>query len=218
MQTKGDLKNVIFLMPQANLFNADPKINLLPCDGTVHYFGPVLSAAETHLYFEELLKNIEWRNDETVIFGRRIITARKVAWYGDKLFSYTYSGSAKQALAWTDELLALRSLVEKWTGERFNSCLLNLYHHGGEGMGWHSDDEKTIVKDSAIASLSFGAERKFSFRHRQTKETLSLTLENGSLLVMKDTTQRHWQHQLPKSKRITAPRINLTFRRMIENA
>jgi alkylated DNA repair dioxygenase AlkB len=85
-------------------------------------------------------------------------------------------------------------------------------------MGWHRNDEKTIVKDSAIASLSFGAERKFSFRHRQTKETLSLTLENGSLLVMKDTTQTHWQHQLPKSKRITAPRINLTFRRMIENA
>jgi alkylated DNA repair dioxygenase AlkB len=218
MQTKGDLKNVIILMPPTNLFNPDPKINLLPCDGTVHYFGPILSAAETHLNFEELLKNIEWRNDETVIFGRRIITARKVAWYGDSPFSYTYSGTAKEALAWTDELLALRSVVENLTGERFNSCLLNLYHHGGEGMGWHSDDEKTIVKDSAIASLSFGAERKFSFRHRQTKETVSLILENGSLLLMKDTTQTHWQHQLSKSKRIASPRINLTFRRMMESA
>jgi alkylated DNA repair dioxygenase AlkB len=205
-------------MPQANLFNPDPKINLLPCDGIAQYFGPILAAKETQLYFDELIKKTEWRNDETVIFGRRIITARKVAWYGDIPFSYTYSGTDKRALAWTDELLALRSLVENRTGERFNSCLLNLYHHGGEGMGWHSDDEKTIVKDSAIASLSFGAERKFCFRHRKTKETVSLTLENGSLLVMKDTTQTHWQHQLPKSKRITSPRINLTFRRMIEYA
>jgi alkylated DNA repair dioxygenase AlkB len=105
--------------------------------------------------------------------------------------------------------------VEGKTGGTYNSCLLNLYHNGDEGMAWHSDDEKTLGENSAIASFSFGAERKFSFKHKQTKETVSMMLEHGSLLVMKGTTQTHWLHCLPKSKRITTPRVNLTFRTMV---
>jgi len=107
-------------------------------------------------------------------------------------------------------------LIEKRTGNIFNSCLLNLYHNGDDGMAWHSDDEKTLQTDSAIASLSFGAERKFMLRHKQTKETLSIILQNGSLLLMRGSTQTNWQHSLPKSKKIMTPRINLTFRVMIE--
>ena len=93
--------------------------------------------------------------------------------------------------------------------------MLNLYQNGSEGIGWHSDDEKSIEKNSSIASLSFGAERKFSFKHKQTKQTISLVLEHGSLLIMKDATQTNWLYNLPKSKKITEPRINLTFRKMI---
>jgi alkylated DNA repair dioxygenase AlkB len=193
----------------------DETINYLPQDGTVNYYGKPLTRAQADLYLEKLLTTIQWKNDEAVIFGRHIITKRKVAWYGNDNYNYAYSNINRQALAWTKELLELKALVEKRTGETFNSCLLNLYHNGDEGMAWHSDDEKTLGENSAIASFSFGAERKFSFKHKQTKEVISMMLEHGSLLVMKGTTQTHWLHCLPKSKRITTPRVNLTFRTMI---
>jgi len=196
-----------------DLFKSDH--NLLPFDGIVVNHGPVLNEQEADDYFRVLLESIPWRNDETVMFGKRIVTARKVAWYGDRDFSYQYSGTTKQALSWTKELLELKTLVESQTGSVFNSCLLNLYHHGNEGMGWHSDNEKSINPNSPIASLSLGAARKFSFKHQQTKESISMMLETGSLLVMHPPTQLHWHHSLPKSKKILAPRINLTFRRML---
>ena len=178
------------------------------------YFGPVMPAAEADGYFMTLLRDIPWRHDETVMFGKRIVVAREVAWFGDSDFPYTYSGTTKRALPWTDELAALKALAEKRTGATFNSCLLNLYHHGGEGMGWHSDDEKSLAANSAIASLSFGAERVFRFRHKQDGETISVLLEHGSLLVMEGPTQVHWLHAVPKSAKIKMPRINLTFRTM----
>ncbi len=195
--------------------NAAPA-NLLPFDGEVLYYGNVMNGPEAAEYMQVLLSTIDWRNDITIIFGKKIITSRKVAWYGEKPFAYTYSHSTKEALAFTPELIALKNLTEQITGEQFNACLLNLYHHGGEGMGWHSDNEKSITPASAIASLSFGAERKFSFRHRLSKESISVMLEHGSLLLMKGTTQTHWQHSLPKSTRVTEARINLTFRHMID--
>jgi alkylated DNA repair dioxygenase AlkB len=198
-----------------DLFANDSTTNLLPCDGTVNYFGPVIRAEDTSRYYETLLHSIPWKNDEAVIFGKRIITARKVAWYGDSNFSYTYSGTTKQALAWTAELAELKSTVEALTATRFNSCLLNLYHNGNEGMAWHSDDEKSLGKDSTIASVSLGAEREFRFKHKHTEDKISVLLESGSLLVMKGTTQTHWLHSIPKTKKITTPRINLTFRTMI---
>src|SRR5690606_41971434 len=163
-----------------------------------------------------LLSRIDWKNDEAVIFGKRIITKRKVAWYGDRPFKYTYSNTTKSALPWTKELLELKAMVEERVGEKFNSCLLNLYHSGDEGMAWHSDNEKDLKKNGAIGSLSFGAERKFAFKHKETKETVSLCLEHGSLLVMRDATQMHWLHRLPPSKLIVKPRINLTFRTIVE--
>lgn len=189
--------------------------NLLPKDGTVHYYGAIFSNEAIQQYSETLMNNIEWKNDEAIIFGKHLFTKRKVAWYGDRVFEYTYSKITKRALPWTPELLALKRIVEEKTGESFNSCLLNLYHNGDEGMAWHSDGEKDLKKDGAIASLSFGAVRKFAFKHKESKETVSLFLENGSLLVMKDTTQTHWLHKLPTTKQISKPRINLTFRTII---
>lgn len=198
-----------------DLFNTEPVTNLLPFDGEVEYFGKVMSYEKAQHYLQQLLTTIEWRNDEAVIFGRHIITKRKVAWYGNQSFSYTYSNITKQALPWTPELLELKNLSEKLTAATYNSCLLNLYHTGEEGMAWHSDDEKTLGHHSAIASMSFGAERKFSFKHKQTKETVSLQLEPGSLLVMKGATQINWLHRLPPTKKVTQPRVNLTFRLMV---
>jgi alkylated DNA repair dioxygenase AlkB len=148
------------------------------------------------------------------MFGKRVVTAREVAWFADAGIPYRYSGAVKQAATWTLELAELKARIEGLTGLSFNSCLANFYHHGGEGMGWHSDDEKALLKHAGIASLSLGAERMFSFRHKRDAETISLLLENGGLLVMKDETQDHWKHALPKSAKIKEPRINLTFRTM----
>ncbi|MDD2792903.1 MAG: alpha-ketoglutarate-dependent dioxygenase AlkB [Sediminibacterium sp.] len=191
--------------------------NLLPYDGTVNYFGTILHPNDSGLYLNHLLQQIQWENDRAIIFGKLITTKRKVAWYGSQEFEYTYSNITRKALPWTKQLLGLKQLVEAKTGEQFNSCLLNLYHNGEEGMAWHSDAEKDLKKHGAIASLSFGAARKFAFKHKVSKATISLVLEPGSLLVMKGTTQDYWLHRLPPSKRIAEPRINLTFRTIVSN-
>ena len=192
-----------------------PLKNLLPKEGTVNYYGKIFGKADADRYYETLFNEIEWENDQAVIFGKLITTKRKVAWYGEKPFEYTYSNITKTALPWTEELLALKQKAEELSGETFNSCLLNLYHNGNEGMAWHSDGEKDLKKNGAIASLSFGAERKFAFKHKVDKTTVSLSLEHGSLLIMKDTTQTYWLHRLPPTKLITKPRINLTFRTIV---
>lgn len=189
--------------------------NWLPYEGTVNYYGKLYNLQEADNYLEKLLNRIAWRNDEAIIFGKKIITKRKVAWYGDSPFEYTYSNTTKCALPWTNELLELKTTIEKETGETFNSCLLNLYHNGAEGMAWHSDGETDLKKDGAIGSLTFGAERKFAFKHKQTSEKVELILEHGSLLVMKGRTQTFWLHRLPPTKLIKKPRVNLTFRTII---
>ncbi|SEB51059.1 Alkylated DNA repair dioxygenase AlkB [Tenacibaculum sp. MAR_2009_124] len=192
-------------------FNDTPR-NLLPKDGTVLYYGLVISKDESEIYYKQLLNTIDWRNDEAIIFGKRMVTKRKVAWYAEKPFEYSYSNTTKTALPFNKELLELKKLIEKETQETYNSCLLNLYHDGSEGMAWHSDGEKDLKKNGAIASVTFGAERKFAFKHKKSKEVVSLVLQHGSLLVMKDTTQTHWLHRLPPTKKVHRPRINLTFR------
>ena len=193
----------------------DTNKNLLPYGGTVNYYGKLFTQEEANHYYQQLINKIKWKNDEAFIMGKHIITKRKVAWYGDESYAYTYSNASKFALPWTKELLELKKIAEDKTGTSFNSCLLNLYHNGDEGMAYHSDDEKALAKDSAIASLSFGAERKFLFKHKQTKDTIGTFLEDGSLLVMKDETQTNWLHRLPPTKKVTTPRVNLTFRTMV---
>ena len=189
--------------------------NLLPKNGEVIYYGKIMTQQEADFCFLGLMHDIEWKNDEVKIFGKQIITKRKVAWYADGGVSYTYSNTTKAGLNWTKELFKLKTLIEEITKESYNSCLLNLYHDGDEGMGWHSDDEKSIVKHSAIASVSFGAERKFVLKHKVTAEKVSQNLADGSLLLMKGETQTYWLHALTKTKKVKTPRINLTFRKMV---
>src|SRR5690606_1912176 len=189
-------KNIIYIRLFINVLKMDlfsdeaqENVNLLPKDGTVIYYGKLMPSQQANDYFYTLLNKIQWKNDIAIIFGKRIVTKRKVAWYAEKPFEYTYSNTTKLALPWIKELIELKVLVQAKTGETFNSCLLNLYHDGSEGMAWHSDAEKDLKKNGAIASLSFGAERKFAFKHKETKEKDSIVLESGSLLVMKDATQ-----------------------------
>ena len=195
-----------------DLFEFDNKLNLLPSDGIVNYYGVIIGAVESKQYFDILMDSTEWKNDQVVVYGKHITTKRKIAWYGDEKYHYHYSNTSKYALAWTEPLLTLKSIVEQKAQVSFNSCLLNLYHDGDEGVSWHSDDEYTLDSTTAIASLTFGAERKFSFKHKRKAETASIVLETGSLLIMKGETQQNWLHALPKTKKIHEPRINLTFR------
>ncbi|MFC4268896.1 alpha-ketoglutarate-dependent dioxygenase AlkB family protein [Polaribacter marinivivus] len=195
-----------------DLFSSEKIQNILPFDGITNYHGIILNKTQCDFYYNSLLENINWKNDEAIIFGKLIVTKRKVAWYGDSEYDYTYSKITKKANLWTKELLALKEIVEKESNETYNSCLLNLYHSGEEGMAYHSDGEKMLKKNGAIASLSLGAERKFSFKHKKNKQRIDVFLENGSLLVMKEGTQTNWLHRLPPTKKVNSPRINLTFR------
>jgi alkylated DNA repair dioxygenase AlkB len=195
-----------------NLFSTKKITNILPFGGVTNYHGVILDKEKADFYYQKLLENINWKNDEAIIFGKKIITKRKVAWYGASEYSYTYSKVTKTANLWTKELFELKEIIEKESGETYNSCLLNLYHSGDEGMGYHSDGEKMLKKNGAIASLSLGAERKFSFKHKENKQRIDVLLERGSLLVMKKETQTNWLHRLPPTKKVNSPRINLTFR------
>jgi alkylated DNA repair dioxygenase AlkB len=195
-----------------DLFSSEKIINILPFDGVTNYHGLVLNRKQCDFYYQELMQNIQWINDQAIIFGKLIVTKRKVAWYGVSQFSYKYSGVTKTAHLFTKALLELKQIVEKETGETYNSCLLNLYNSGEEGMAYHSDEEKMLKKNGAIASLSLGSERNFSFKHKESKQRIDIVLENGSLLVMKQGTQTHWLHRLPLTKKVNLPRINLTFR------
>ena len=188
--------------------------NIINKDGIAIYYGLILNEETLPSIYTNLFNKIAWQQDQIMMFGKAITTKRKVAFYADNHIHYTYSSVKKKALPWTPELIQIKNLIESHTGARYNACLLNLYHTGEEGMGWHSDDEKEIILNSSIASLSIGAERKFAFKHKVSKETMSIMLENGSLLEMKGAIQQHWWHSLPKTKKVGTPRINLTFRQM----
>lgn len=198
------------------LFTSTPIENILPFDGHTSYLPDFLTPADAAATYQSLLHSTEWKNDEAFIFGRHIITSRKVAWYGDGNFDYAYSKITRTALPWTAELQSVRTRIEATCSINFNSCLLNLYHNGTEGMAWHSDDEKCMGDKPFIASLSLGAARRFSFKHKCSGDKVDILLEPGSLLIMKENTQTNWLHCLPKSTRVHSSRINLTFRRFIE--
>jgi alkylated DNA repair dioxygenase AlkB len=184
-------------------------------DGRAEYLNNFYDTNASDRLFATLLDLPAWESDRILMFGRMVTTARKVVWVGDPECRYSYSGVQKTPQAWTDELLQMKHKLEKFTGHTYNSCLLNLYHSGTEGMGWHSDNERELDSTTPIASVSLGARRKFAFRHKQNKTTNSIFLEHGSLLIMHAPIQEQWQHSLLKTKIVTGPRINLTFRKVI---
>ena len=187
-------------------------MNLLPKDGGATYIPGFFDPEHCAALFTSLQGTIDWKEDQLLMFGKLITTKRKVAWVCDAGCSYTYSGVKKFPQAWTADLLHIKHKLESLAHSTFNSCLLNLYHDGDEGMGWHSDDEKELDSAAPIASVSLGGTRKFAFKHKLDKTSVSLFLEDGSVLLMQPPTQEFWQHSLTKTKRAVAPRINLTFR------
>jgi alkylated DNA repair dioxygenase AlkB len=184
-------------------------------DAQVYYAPHFFSAQESDSYFKKLQQSINWQQEEIRMFGKQLPLPRLTAWYGDK--GYTYSGLYNAPQPWLPVLLELKERVEQVSKHTYNSVLLNYYRSGQDSMGWHSDDEKELGPEPCIASLSFGGERAFALRHRYRKElpAVKIALQHGSLLLMQGPTQHFWQHQVPKTARAIAPRINLTFRNVV---
>jgi alkylated DNA repair dioxygenase AlkB len=178
--------------------------------GEVFYFCKVFDASQN--YFSRLLAKANWQNEQIKVFGKWHILSRQTAWYGTA--NYRYAGQTKTAQAWLPELLEIRAKVQELTGDSYQGVLLNYYPDGSAGMGWHTDNERDLVPGATIASVSFGATRRFDLRHRDG-ETYQINLEDGSVLLMAGELQRHWKHQIPRQKAIKEPRINLTFRVMV---
>lgn len=189
-------------------------------DGEIYLLTPFLADAEAALLFDALWAGLAWAPHRVRLFGREHLTPRLCAWYGDAHARYAYSGQALEPLPWTAALAGVRERLQALLGLAFDSVLCNLYRDGADSMGWHSDDEASLGPQPVIASLSLGATRRFALRHRRRRElgTISLPLAHGDLLLMAGATQCHWQHAVPKTRRPTGPRINLTFRRVIAPA
>ncbi len=178
-----------------------------------HWLTPA-SAAQI---FDTLLEEIDWKQRSIRIFGRDVLQPRLTAWYGDA--SYTYSGVTLTPLPWSPLLSELRDHLVADVGECFNSVLCNMYRTGADSMGLHSDDEKELGPYPVIASVSLGAARRFVLRHKGKKAPpVTVELTHGSLLVMGGTAQAFWKHAVPKDPSTTGPRINLTFRRILEHS
>jgi len=183
-------------------------------DGRARLIGDFLTRSQADACFAELLDRVEWQQHVIRIGGRRVASPRLSAWYGDPDAHYAYSGLSLEPLPWLPIILELRAQIGTVCDAPFNSVLLNLYRDGADSMGWHSDDEPELGERPVIASLSLGATRRFRMRHRRRKELepVAVELESGSLLIMEGDTQRFWKHQVPKTRRVVEPRINLTFR------
>ncbi|WP_201545211.1 alpha-ketoglutarate-dependent dioxygenase AlkB family protein [Psychrobacter immobilis] len=203
-----------------DLFAPTPTDNLLPCDGKVNDLGIVIDYPSA-LYYA-LLTTLPWQSDIVTLFGKTHVTTRQIVWMGDSDASYQYSGHTRQAIAWTDSVFHVKHHVEQQLLKigihaNFNSCLLNYYPSGDEGMGYHADDEKELGHQPIIASLSLGATRKFFFKHKKTQDKVELYLESGQLIVMHGDTQEYWKHSITKTKTVDEGRISLTFRQMALN-
>ena len=187
------------------------KSNILPHNGYTYYISNFINDTQPSFH-QQLLENVHWKQDELTLYGKKIITKRKVAFEGDDFIEYTYSKQKKIANPWSHEVLEIKQLLEKKLSTQFNGCLMNLYESGEVGMAWHSDNEPELVPDGIIVSISFGATRTFQLKHKQSGEKIDIKLENGSLLLMDMESQHYWLHQLKKEIKVKEPRINLTFR------
>jgi alkylated DNA repair dioxygenase AlkB len=190
------------------------KVNLLPHDGEVYLCEHAVGARDADRLLGALGASIAWRQEEATIMGRCVAIPRLTAWHGQA--GYVYSGIAMEPAAWTPELFELKSCAEDFSGQPFNSVLLNLYRDGRDSVSWHADNEPGLGRNPVIASVTLGATRRFQLKHRTCAERVTIDLSHGSCLIMAGATQHHWLHQIPKTRHPVGPRINLTFRSMGE--
>lgn len=197
-------------MADASLFHESGVI--VDHDGRAELTHDFIDTASADGFMSELMDQTAWEQAELIVFGRKVTEPRMSVWYAEADMDYVYSGTARTAHRFTPVLTVLRDLVQLRTGASFNSALVNLYRNGDDRLGWHADNEECNGPEPTIASLSFGAERRFDLRHRGTGETRRVVLPHGSLLVMSGLLQQCWVHQVPVMRRVSSARINVTFR------
>ena len=198
-----------------DLFSQEKQTFILP-DAELIYLPNCFSKSEADFYYHHLYKNTNWQEDDITIFGKTYKQPRLTALYSNTNMPYSYSSITMHPERFTKEIREIKSKVETLAHQNFNTVLLNLYRNGSDSNGWHADNEKELGKHPVIASVTFGEERPFHFKHRTIKEERhKLTLEHGSLLLMKGAMQEHWLHQIPKTKKTIRERINLTFRNLV---
>ena len=203
-----------------DLFAPKPTDNLLPYDGQVQDLGLIIDYPSALFY--NLITELPWQADIVTLFGKTHLTTRQIVWMGDSNIDYQYSGHKRQTIPWSNTVLSIKHHIEQQLSvsginATFNSCLLNYYPSGEDGMGYHADNEKELGTQPVIASLSLGATRKFVFKHKKTQDKVALYPESGQLIVMRGDTQRFWNHSIPKTKMVTTGRISLTFRQIHPN-
>jgi alkylated DNA repair dioxygenase AlkB len=201
-------------MNQLDLFNiSTEKPELVKIqNGEYLYISNFFNKSESDYFLNTLLNKIDWKQEEMKMYGKTIKFPRLTSWYGNNDKPYSFSGINLEPNVWTTDLLKIKDKIELKSNAIFNSVLLNLYRNGNDSISWHTDAEKELGINPIIASVNFGATRKFQLRHRETKEKIEIELNHGSLLIMRGELQHFWQHQVPKTKRIVDKRINLTFR------
>lgn len=181
-------------------------------NGEYYYYPAFFKKSESDVYFKELRQNIQWKQESMNMYGKKIDFPRLTSWYGNNDKPYSFSGITLQPLLWSRDLLSIKSAIEPIAKTSFNSVLLNLYRNGNDSISWHTDAERELGVNPVIASVNFGATRKFQMRHIKTKEKIEVELTHGSLLIMQGELQHFWQHQVPKTSKLVGERINLTFR------
>jgi alkylated DNA repair dioxygenase AlkB len=201
-------------MEQLDLFQEpkDYKQAIKIRNGEYIYIPDFFDFEKGKAYLDAFKENITWKQESMNMYGKQVLFPRLTSWYGESDKPYTFSGITLQPHPWTKELIEIKSAIEPMCEVVFNSVLLNMYRDGNDSISWHTDAEKELGKNPLIASVNFGAERKFQMRHNETQEILDINLKHGSLLIMKGELQHYWKHQVPKQKKITQERINLTFR------
>jgi alkylated DNA repair dioxygenase AlkB len=189
---------------------------LLPFQGETILYPHFFPGERADFFLEKLKDSLIWNQEPIRIFGKLVMQPRLTALYGEPGRPYGYSGIQMEPNAWTSELLEMKAAIERFTDDRFTHVLCNYYRDGNDSIGWHRDNEAVLGKNPSIASVSLGATRIFQVRHHESKmHKIDIPLSHGSLLMMTGASQHHWEHQIPKTKRVLAPRINLTFRKLI---
>lgn len=196
-----------------SLFEASETLKIKLSNAEIDYTPAFFNLEESRELFEAIYHQTNWIEDDIKVYGKLYKQPRLTAFYANNDKAYGYSNISMSPQPFTPVLNAIKLKIEKATEMTFSSCLSNLYRDGQDSNGWHADDEKELGENPVIASLSLGADRLFHLKHKNIK-TLKhkLTLQNGSLLLMKGETQHHWLHQIPKTKKLIDKRINLTFR------
>ena len=203
------------LLSQQSLFQGPSveEFELPGADLTLH--KSVWVQPDGDLLCQQLVEELEWSQDKISMFGQVHDVPRLNAWYGDRNCSYSWSGIQMSPMEWTPTLSSIRQRVIELAGEEFNSVLANLYRDGSDKVDWHADDEQVLGLTPIIASVSFGASRKFRLRRKDRSLTATdIVLDSGDVLVMRGPPQQLWEHQVPRSKMVKEPRVNLTFRKV----